>query len=169
MQTFFNFTILLLSFCFFGCESNTQTKPETLKLTMKRDTFKSPFRYQLLNIEGNGKVVFVLESNEVSDNEQKFEIQLSEEKMKSLVDEVTKSKFFSFDDDYSFNPKTCSTDQPSVILTIEFDEKEKTINHYQGCRVNSWFSKENALQPLIDLENKIDEIVETKRWIGKRK
>ena len=90
--------------------------------------------------------------------------------IKEIIREVGNSDFFSFENDYGFESKNCSsisTDSPTVTLTINLDGKEKTIKHYYGCEVNKWFSRENALQPLFDLENKIDEIVGTKQWIGK--
>jgi hypothetical protein len=161
--------ILLLLICCVGCEKSAQTKPKLFTLTMKRDKFLYPCRYDTLKIESDGKVTFEKEC--LNEDAVETEGRLSEEKVQELIAEIQKSNFFSFDEDYSFNSKNCqsTTDQPSVHLSIKIDEKEKTINHYQGCFVKGWFSEKNELQPLTELENKIDKIVETKRWIGERK
>ncbi len=47
-------------------------------------------------------------------------------------------------------------------------EKEKTIIHNLGC-IEIGGNWKVFPQQLYNLENKIDEIVETKRWIGERK
>lgn len=123
-----------------------------------------------LKISLDGKVEF--EGVNCTATKGKAENRITDEKVKELISEINKSNFFSFENDYSQDAKTCSsssTDCPSVTLTIKYDENEKTIKHYNCCFVNLPFSKEDALQPLTDLENKIDEIVETKRWIGERK
>jgi len=78
----------------------------------------------------------------------------------------------------------------TVTLSIRLNEKSKTITHYLGCISNEEivkkessgynssnipvselrdFTKQIFPQELYNLENKIDEIVETKRWIEERK
>ncbi len=76
-----------------------------------------------------------------------------------------------------------SSDSESVKINIKLNGKEKTINHYLGCwendrptqndstdiKIEKDWSPKVFPQQLYNLENKIDEIVETKRWIGERK
>jgi hypothetical protein len=161
---------LLIFIC--SCRNYENAQSTSLKLTMKMQTMiAKPCINYTLDIESNGKIAFVKDCSYLEGNKE-FESQLSEMQIKQITEEIEKADFFSFKDDYSYDSKNCpatATDMSSVILTIKFDEKEKTINHYHGCFVKSWFSEENALQPLNELENKIDEIVETKRWIGERK
>ena len=159
------FSILICS-----CKNSEHFAAKSLKLTMKKDTMiAKPCIDYTLNIEPNGKTLVTKDcfSPEAS---QTYENQLNENQIKEIIREVGNSDFFSFENDYGFESKNCSsisTDSPTVTLTINLDGKEKTIKHYYGCEVNKWFSRENALQPLFDLENKIDEIVGTKQWIGK--
>ena len=62
--------------------------------------------------------------------------------------------YFSLNDKY--NERTI-TDAPSVITSITIDGKTKTIEHYHGDF--------NAPEQLIELENRIDEIINSKQWI----
>ena len=55
---------------------------------------------------------------------------------------------------------------PSAIISIKIDGKEKTVKHYLGC-LKSGDPFELFPFALVNLENKIDEIVETNRWVGK--
>ena len=169
MRAFTLIILILLTFCF-SCQKSVKTKPKQFSLEMNRTNCYGTCPVYSLKIGLDGKVEF--EGVNYTATKGKAESQIADEKVKELISEVTKSNFFSFEDDYSQGSKTCSsssTDCPSVILTIKYDENEKTIKHYNCCFVKSWLSKEDALQPLTDLENKIDEIVETKRWIGERK
>lgn len=161
---------LLTAICFFSCENYVPAEPKSFSLMMFRGNCLGTCPIYSLNVESDGNVVF--EGTAYTQTIGKAESRLSNEKIKELIVEINKANFFSFQDEYSYNSKNCSqitTDTPKVFLTIKIDDKEKTIHHYHGCYVKDWFSKENALQPLTDLENKIDEIVETKRWVGEIK
>jgi len=127
-----------------------------------------PCPIYILTIQSDGKVIF--EGVKYTQTVGQIESRLSDQKVKELIGEIKKANFFSFKDDYSSDSKNCSrysTDGPGAILSIKFDEAEKTVNHSTNCFVNDWFSDKDSLRPLTILENKIDEIVETKRWIGK--
>ena len=106
--------------------------------------------------------------------------------IEKLAAEIEKADFFSFDDAYNENSTDCANSakqKAGVILYIQLNGKEKTIEHYFGCRlsekmkgnspanikIDKDFLPEVFPQELYNLENKIDEIVETKRWIGERK
>jgi hypothetical protein len=51
------------------------------------------------------------------------------------------------------------TDLPYAITSITIGGQTKTVNHYYG--------DDSAPQELIDLESKIDEMVNSKQWTGK--
>ncbi len=163
----FLFLILLCS-----CDKSAKSKSQSLKLTMKMHTMiAKPCINYTLDIEPNGKIVFVKDCYYLEGNN-RYESQLSELQLKQIIEKVEKAEFFEFKDNYSSESRNCSqysTDSPIVTLTIILNGKQKTIEHNWGCWVSNWIGNDNALQPLTNLENKIDEIVETKRWIGERK
>lgn len=158
---------------------------------MERSNAVGPCSNYSVKIESDGKaeairncMFFVecenYESNGISnekrrcpkDETEKIEKQFSNEEIKQLIEEINRSKYFSFEDDYSYDSKNCSqtsTDSPNVVLTINFNGKEKTIKHYYGCWVNDWFGKENTLQPLTNLENKINQLVGIENWTRGKK
>lgn len=181
-----------------GCEKNAQPQINTFSLTQikkislimeRRLSIRPCFSYKL-SVDFVGMVFAErncsreiepskcnnYESNGISkekrscfkDEIEKLEKKLNSDEIEALKKEIEKSKFFSFEDDYSQNSKNClppPTDLSTTIITVKSKEKEKTITHYKGCFVKQAFSEEDALQSLTDLENKIDEIVGTKKWI----
>jgi acetamidase/formamidase len=84
------------------------------------------------------------------------------EDFRMLVSEFEKLKYFSLDDKYEPGTPGCgtaATDMPYVRTSIQLNGKAKGVSHYHGCR-NS-----EVLEALSALENKIDEIAGTSRWI----
>ncbi len=168
MKKWLWFCIFVLLGFNFSCEKNVTADPKEFSLEMNRTLCYGTCPVYNLTVATDGKVVFVGEK--FTKTIGNAEGQINPEKIKQLIAEINQSKFFSFKDDYGYESKNCSstsTDSPSVTLKIKFDGIEKTIKHYQGCFVNETFSQSNGLKPLTDLENKIDEIVGTKQWIGK--
>lgn len=131
-----------------------------------------------LTVELGEKVMF--EGKAYTETTGKAEDKLSAEQLKNLTSEIEKADFFSLENAYDYDSGNCpelATDMPSVKLTIRLNGKEKTINHYHGCfeKDNSPTIKSNNVadkifpQQLYILENRINEIIGTKRWIGERK
>ncbi|HVE57897.1 MAG TPA: DUF6438 domain-containing protein, partial [Pyrinomonadaceae bacterium] len=114
-----------------------------------------------LDIQPDGKVIF--EGIDFTKIKGKAESRLSEEKMNQLNAEINKSDFFSLKDSYTQNSGNCpnaTTDSETVTTSVKLRDKEKTIVHYHGCG-------NDETRKLSNLENKIDEIAETEKWIGK--
>lgn len=175
-----------------GC-GNSVSQPENtnqpqlkekmeLSLKMERSHCYGTCPVYELTLQPDGKVLF----NGIDFTEIKGKVKgnLSEEKMSLLVDEIKKADFFSLDNAYNSDSSNCpnfATDSPDVTLYIKLNEKEKTVNHYLGCFEDDKPNEASSVnkpqdlskiiypQDLYNLENKIDEIVETKRWIGERK
>jgi hypothetical protein len=164
---------------------NQQKEKTELSLKMERSGCYGRCPIYDLTIESDGKVTF--EGKSWTKIIGKAEDRLSEEKFKKLTDEIEKANFFSFDNAYNSESQNCPntvTDHPSVKLYVKLNGKEKNINHYLGCLENDGQkSSENTSEnireekiwspnvfpvQLYNLENKIDEIVETKRWIGEK-
>jgi hypothetical protein len=174
---------------------NQQKENTELSLSMKRSFCFGECPIYDLTIQSNGKVIF--EGKKHTKTIGKTESKLEKEKIKQLITEIEKANFFSLDNAYNYDSNNCPlyvSDSSSVLLSIKLNGKEKTINHDWGRWENDrptqndstdikiekdWSPNDIKLekdwspkvfpQQLYNLENKIDEIVETKRWIGERK
>jgi Domain of unknown function (DUF6438) len=163
-----------------------QTEKTELSLTLKRSSCYGRCPVYELSIQPSGKVLF--EGKRFTKTKGKAESNLSEDKLKQLVSEIDKADFFALKDSYTESSGNCPsavTDHPTVTLFIKLRGKQKTITHYLGCwdlekQENGNLSKDkievrnypyNRIFPqqLYNLENKIDEIIEIKRWIGEEK
>ncbi len=154
----------------------TQTKITTLNLRMERNHCFGECPVYTLTIQPDGN--FLFENVKIREKEElitknKIEGKISEEKINQIINEITKADFFSLKNSYTdgFNCPAFWKDNPDVTLSISLYRKEKTVSHSLGCKEKADLDKEGKIYPqqLYDLENKIDEIVETKRWIGERK
>lgn len=150
-------------------DSSSTEKPD-LSLTMERSQCLGNCPIYKLEVTQNGHVSFEGFSFSEKDfsstkSNGKKESNLSEEKINQIISEIDKTNFFSLKNDYTNlgNEGNCATDNPTVTLSIKLRGKEKQIKHNLGCTGTADVTK------LTNLENKIDEIVETKRWIGERK
>jgi len=83
-----------------------------------------------------------------------IEATIDKEKVGKLVNKFDSIDYFSLNDEYM---ERTITDAPTVITSITFDGKTKTIKHYHGD-----FS---APEELTELENYIDEIIDTRQWV----
>jgi len=81
---------------------------------------------------------------------------ISPQAVRKLVAEFDKLNYFSLSNNYQGGP----TDLPSAITSLTIGKQQKTINHYLGSP--------NAPQALTALENKIDTVVNSQRWVGSR-
>ncbi len=161
-------------------QSQQKAEPQ-LTLIMERFTWTHTLDYKV-EIQPDGKVDFTKANGKFIDNKiiKKAESNLEKEKMKQLLSEIETSDFFSLDSAYSYSHKNCPSsmsDNDSVKIYVNLNGKEHKIHHDLGCFEVSYEElkhtinrKEKIFPPkLYKLENKIDEIVETKRWIGERK
>ncbi|HYX30979.1 MAG TPA: DUF6438 domain-containing protein, partial [Pyrinomonadaceae bacterium] len=87
---------------------------------------------------------------------------ISPAEFRSLVSEFEKLDYFSLSDAYMPGTKECPqriTDMPSANTSIRLNGRTKSVAHYYGC------GNEGVLAKLTALENKIDEVVGTQKWI----
>jgi len=81
---------------------------------------------------------------------------ISKEKVHQLIDIFQKAGFSSLKDSYTTEH---ITDFPSAIISITVSGKTKTVTHYHGDT--------GAPKVLNELENRIDQTVDSKQWIEK--
>lgn len=150
-----------------------QQKEKTeLSLRMERSGCWKFCPVYKLSIQPDGKVLF--EGIQDTETKGKAESVLSRDKMIQLIDEIEKADFFALKNSYTNVSDNCpgyGIDAPTVILFINLNGKEKMITHNLGCKEEYKIDEPMKIFPqqLFNLENKIDEIIETKRWIGERK
>ena len=103
-------------------------------------------------ISGDGAVVYSGEAHVKVVGSRK--IQIDEQKMKQLISLFKKIDYFSLKDNYDTYDVT---DFPWAITSLSIEGRTKKVRHYHGDRY--------APEELTELENNIDEIVNTKQWI----
>jgi len=87
---------------------------------------------------------------------------ISQSDFRALVAEFVNIYYFSLPDAYTPGTKECPqriTDMPSANTSIRLNGRAKTVAHYYGC------GTEGPLARLTALENKIDEVAGTQKWI----
>jgi len=82
---------------------------------------------------------------------------LSRAKLAALRRAIRHAGFFALHDDYT---RRMRTDAPSATLTVRLGHRRKTVDHYYGDTT--------APKALTALEDAVDRIVDTARWIGHR-
>ena len=149
-------TILIaMMFIAAGCARNQTPTPSDLEevvITLERTVCFGVCPEYKLTIYGDGSVIY--EGTRFVMVEGKRTITISEEKVRQLLSEFKKIDYFSLNDNYE---EFMATDMPSAFTSLTVDGKTKTVRHYHGD-----FS---APKELTELENKIDEIVNSNQWI----
>lgn len=130
--------------------------PEDLIIRLKRTVCYGRCPAYMLTVKADGKVNFF--GQDFTETKGQVEGEISKDKIKQLIEAFKQAKFFALADNYTL--EDCATDNPTVSTTLFINDKVKKIEHDLGCK---------APQKLTDLENKIDEIVGTKKWIGEKK
>jgi len=143
----------------------SQDIPQDLMITLERTACYGFCPVYKLTITADGAVVF--EGRRfVKQEGATVKSVISREGLKQLMAEFDRVKFFSLEDDYMDNPRVCAekeTDNPSAFTSIRINGKSKTVRHYHGC------SGPKVPRELTELENKIDEIVNTAQWLPDKK
>jgi len=144
-------------------QTTAQKIPKDLLITLERTVCYGRCPAYKLSIKSDGAVLF--EGIDFTKVKGKAEDKISSEKVSQLIKAFENADFYNLNGKYDNQNCYQWTDNPSATTSIQIDGKAKSIAHYQGCREgNDNFKKE--LSKLTELENKIDEIVETKRWVG---
>ena len=140
-----------------GCTGNQTATPassdlEDVVITLERTACKGTCPVYKLTIYGSGTVIY--EGKDYVTTKGKVESTINEGKIAQLVAEFEKIDYFSLNDSYV---ERVITDAPSAITSITLGGETKSITHYHGDL--------NAPEELEELEDKIDEIVNSEQWI----
>jgi hypothetical protein len=143
--------LMLASVAAVSCGPVTEaTGPVTI--TLERTACHGTCPVYLLTVSDNGTVIF--DGREYVKNPGKIVSTISKQKVEQLAAEFNKINYFSLKDSYT---QVTITDQASAITSITEGNKMKMIRHYLG--------DQSAPAQLKELENKIDDIVNTAAWI----
>jgi len=139
--------------------ANSQTTNDD-SITLERTACFGPCPIYKLTIASDGTVTF--NGQRFTKTEGPATGRISANDFRRLVAEFEKLDYFSLPDDFSPGTKVCPnmvTDMPSAITSIRLKGKSKTVSHYYGC------GDSGVLPKLTALENKIDEVAGTQKWI----
>ena len=140
---------------FGACKTEQETLAINLDeviITLERTACYGFCPVYTITIFGNGTVQY--EGKEHVQTVGNQETEISEEKIRQIIREFERIDYFSLNDEYT---ERTITDAPSAITSITMNMETKTIKHYHGD-----FS---APEELTELEDKIDEIVNSEQWI----
>jgi hypothetical protein len=142
--------------------------PQDLVITLERTGCHATVNVcptYTVTVKADGTVVF--EGKEVTATKGRVEGKLEAEKIRQLIGEFEKADYFNLEDSYDHeNCPVTATDQPDANTSLQMNGRKKSVRHNLGC-----YTKDRDVFPpeLFALENRIDEIVGTKKWIGERK
>jgi len=122
-----------------------------LAITLERTVCFGACPVYELTVYGNGTVVY--EGRQFVRVVGTRTTIISQEKVRQLVSEFERIDYFALCDSYE---DYMVTDLPFAITSITIDERTKTVRHYHGDL--------SAPEELTELENRIDEIVDSWQW-----
>lgn len=125
---------------------------KSLKITLRRTTCFGACPNYLVEIFGDGTVVYTGYSLVAVEGEQRGHI--SQDGVKELVDLFRRADYFSLNDKYYAN----ASDGPTYTTSISFDAHSKTVVDYFGALMH-------MPHTVTDLEEGIDRIAETAKWV----
>lgn len=147
------------------CVTNQQEIPNDTAITLARTVCFGTCPSYELSVSAKGEVVFI--GRRFVKKVGKVRSRITRDQLRQLISEFEKIDYFSLKDDYggaatSSPGEDCPgwwTDNPSAYTSITINGKTKRVAHYHGCQGT------DAVEKLTALENRIDEIVNTKQWV----
>ena len=130
------------------------------QITLERTACFGTCPMYTLTIKGDGSVTF--DGKRFTKTIGTANGKITPADFRSLVREFEKINYFSLPDSYTPGTRECPqrvTDMPSANTSIHVNGRTKIVAHYHGC------GTAGALAKLTALENKIDEVVGTEKWI----
>src|ERR1700733_9628445 len=124
-------------------------------ITLSRDACYGTCPMYTVELHGDGTVVYRGKRFVAVKGERRGKV--AEVAVQDLVAEFRKADFFSLSDQYIAGV----TDFPSYTISIEIDGKKKTVLDYVGGQVG-------MPRTVTDLENDIDRIAGSDRWVRQK-
>jgi hypothetical protein len=137
--------------------------PDTV-ITLQRTICYGMCPAYKLTIRGDGTLIY--EGKEFVKTTGTVKSSVTREQLKELLSEFEKADYFSLRDSYQTMSDGCPTywtDNPSANTSIQLGGRRKAIAHYYGCQEEEGYKV--YPQKLYVLESRIDEIVNSARWV----
>jgi hypothetical protein len=169
-KRFINFLLVTLalgtSFIAVPGQKEKKASDSDTIITLERGACFGSCPIYKLTINGDGLVVF--EGKDFVKQKGRAEARISRDQVKELTEAFYKIYYFSLQDRYATRKDGCPavwTDNPTVVTSFKSNGKSKAISHYLGCREVSGDRTGAYPATLSTLEDKIDKIAGTDRWI----
>ncbi len=149
-------SIAIASMLCWGYAANQQQQKTPLQntvITLERTLCLGTCPAYKVTVYGDGRVIFEGQKHVKAKGRRTASI--SPRQVKQLISEFNTVNYFALKDRY-FAPRS-PTDYPSAITSITLNGRKKSVYHYLGDA--------SAPQALTKLEDQIDAIVNTNRWI----
>jgi hypothetical protein len=165
--------LLVTNSCFYRSYSKPYdafyaTHQDTV-ITLERTMCYGPCPDYRLIIYGNGIVIF--EGSAYVKIKKRIISKVLRSDVNKIVAKFEKYKYFSLNEIYE-KEKSCqvrATDNPTVITSLKLNNKFECIEHYFGCYTSNIVDgnpvHSDSFMILSELENYIDEIINTNQWI----
>lgn len=112
-----------------------------------------------LEVSGAGKATFMGERNVATMDTVTADV--SRQQIVDLLRAFERARYREIPDRYGIDKCHDATDLPSATTSLRYDGQSHTVDHYHGCL--------RAPLVLDSLEQAIDNIVNTHRWIGEKR
>ena len=139
-----------------GCARTQTPIPDDLDdvvITLERTVCFGVCPEYKLTVYGNGTVVY--EGRRFVRVEGKRTAAIGEDKVRQLLSEFESIDYFSLEDSYE---EHMATDMPAAFTSLTVNGKTKAVRHYHGDL--------GAPEELTELEDRIDEVVDSDRWVN---
>jgi len=127
--------------------------PSNFKLSLERQACYGFCPMYTVSVSSKGLVTYVGER--FVKLKGTYEAQLSPSQLERLWQALERANVYQYKSAYT---AMSVTDMPSAILKVSGFKRSKTINHY--------FGDKSAPESLIRLENEVDALVGTRKWVG---
>lgn len=152
--------LFVIATLLFTCSVAVAQHTQPDEITLERTACYGTCPMYTLTITADGKVTF--EGRRFTKVTGQATGRISKKAFRGLVAEFQKIGYFSLPDNYSPGTPQCPqrvTDMPAANTSLRLKGKIKGVAHYHGCGTSG------KLQQLTELENKIDEVAGTQKWI----
>jgi len=140
------FIILAFLVIFSSCKTtkNTKSQSDYVVFSLRKTECKGKCPVYFMEIYKSGKIKF--EGTKNTDRIGKYEKEILEKEIESLISDFENANFFDFEEEYTAS----ITDLPTTYISFSNGVKTKTIRDYHG-----------SPRELKDLENKLETIAES--------